>query len=173
MPYVYEKTYSSLHSLFVFQMQKKQKERLGRHCNTEVTFCAIVYVLLFFSYCLVRIKNEIKTMLMTREGQSLCWDRWLFERKHAYLCTLPHWLEEKLCCLLSPYPSQKATFNFLLETYEISYCKPFPPNTAPQLEKLLPNRSNWSMLVQNTNRIDGWQLHAVKQRQLICDLHLS
>lgn len=72
MPYVYEKTYSPPHSLFVFQMQKKQngQERFGRHHNTGVTFCAIVDVLLFFSYCLVHIKNEIKTMLMTREGQS-------------------------------------------------------------------------------------------------------
>lgn len=131
----------------VFQMQKKQEgqERFGRHHNMEVTFCAIVDVLLFFSYCFVHIKNEIKTMLMTREGQSLCWARWLLERKHAYLCTLPHCFEEKLRCVLSPYPSHKATFHFLLETYEISCCKPFLPNTAIQLGKLLPNRSNWNV----------------------------
>lgn len=94
---VYEKTHSPLLSLFLFQMQKKQKgqERFGRHHNTEVTFCAIVEVLLFFSYCLAHIRNEIKTMLMTREGQSLCWDGWLFERKYVYLCTLPHCFENK------------------------------------------------------------------------------
>lgn len=74
--------------------------------------------------------------------KSLCWARWLLKRKHAYLCTLPHCFEEKLGCLLSTYPSQKATFNFLLEANAISYCKPFPPNTATQLGKLLPGRSN-------------------------------
>lgn len=82
--------HSPLLSLFLFQMQKKQKgqERFGRHHNTEVTFCAIVEVVLFFSYCPVRIKNEIKAMLMERGGQSPagadgCW------RGDALTCVLP------------------------------------------------------------------------------------
>lgn len=90
VPYVYEKMHSPLLSLFLFQMQKKQKgqERFGRHHNTEVTFCAIVEVVLFFSYCPVRIKNEIKAMLMERGGQSPagadgCW------RGDALTCVLP------------------------------------------------------------------------------------
>lgn len=64
--------HSPLLSLFLFQMQKKQKgqERFGRHHNTEVTLCAIVEVGLFLSYCPVRIKDEIKAMLMERGGQS-------------------------------------------------------------------------------------------------------
>ena len=155
MPCVYEKAYSPLHSLFVFQMQKKQKgqERFGQHHNTEVTFCVVVDVLLFFSYCLVHVKNEIKPTLMPREGQRLCWDRWLFERTHAYICTLPLCFEGKLPCLLSPCPSQKATFNFLLETNEISYLS------------LLTLPSSWescylmevteACLVQSINRVGG------------------
>lgn len=68
MPDVYEKIDSLLHSPFVFQMQKKQKgqERCGRCHNTEVTFCAAVNVVLFFSYCPVQRQNEIKTMLLRR-----------------------------------------------------------------------------------------------------------
>lgn len=70
VPYVYEKMHSPLLSLFLFQMQKKQKgqERFGRHRNTEVALCAIVEVGLFFSYCPVRIKDEMKAMLMARGG---------------------------------------------------------------------------------------------------------
>lgn len=125
-------------------MQRKQKgqERFGRQYSTEVPFCALVGVLLFFSYCLVHIKNEMETMLMAREGQSLCWARWLLERKHAYLCSSPRCFAEKRPWLLPLYPSQKAASNFLLDSCEISDCKPFPPNPAIQLGKLLPNRSS-------------------------------
>lgn len=137
--------HSILSLSFKCRRSKKVKRDLVNTITRKSLFCSIVDVLLFLSYRLVHIKNEIKTMLMTREGQRLCCARWLLERKRAYLCTLPHCLEEKLHCFLSPYLSQKATFNFFLETYEISYCKPFPPNTAIQLGKLLTKRSNWSM----------------------------
>lgn len=79
---VYEKLYSLLRSPFVFQMQKKQKgqERFGRYHNTEVTFCAAVNVVLFFSYCPLQSQNEIKTTLWwggqspCRRGNVLTWE---------------------------------------------------------------------------------------------------
>lgn len=58
--------------------ETKRSGEFGRYHNTEVTFCASVNAVLFFSHCPIQSQNEIKTMLQVKDAAC-------GERKRAYL----------------------------------------------------------------------------------------